>query len=153
MEFPELLKALPLWMKTWKVRALYIEARASGLPLIQMLRKEIQIPVKEVIPVKDKVLRANEVAPVAEDGRVSIYSGIPDLGSLMSELTAFPYTKHDDFVDSFCSGLKVYRDEIMGSAKAAHGGSRIHLPTTNYSGGQQRLTSRLGRGSVNTSYL
>jgi len=153
MEFPDLLKALPLWLKTWRVRALYVEARASGLPLIQMLRKELQIPVKEVIPVKDKIARANEIAPIAEEGRVSIYENIPGLGDLMAELTAFPFTKHDDFTDAFCSGIKIYRDEIMGSGKAAHGGSRIQLPQANYSGGNQRLTSRLGRGSLKTTYL
>jgi predicted phage terminase large subunit-like protein len=153
MEFPELLKAMPVWMKLWKVRALYIESRASGLPLIQMLRKELQIPVRELIPTKDKVLRANEVAPIAEDGRVSIYSNIPDLPELMSELVSFPFTKHDDFVDSFSSGLKVYRDEIMGGSKAAHGGVRMKLPMLNHLGGVQRLTSRLGRGAVRTTYL
>jgi len=152
-EFPELLKSMPLWLKTWKVRALYIEARASGLPLIQMLRKELQMPVKEVIPTKDKVARANEAAPIAEEGRISIYSEIPNLGELMSELTAFPFTKHDDFVDSFVLAIKVFRDEIMGSGKAAHGGSRIHLPQINNHVGLQRATSRLGRGSLNTSYL
>jgi len=153
MEFPELLKAMPLWLKTWRVRTLYIEARASGLPLIQMLRKELQIPVREVIPTKDKIARANEIAPITEEGRISIYSDIPNLGELMAELTAFPFTKHDDFVDSFVLGVTVFRDEIMGSAKAAHGGSRIHLPQINNHGGLQRATSRLGRGSLNTSYL
>jgi predicted phage terminase large subunit-like protein len=153
MEFPDLLKAMPLWLKTWRVRSLHIESRASGLPLIQMLRKELQIPVKEVIPTKDKIMRANEVAPVAEDGRVSIYSEIPLLGELMAELCAFPYTKHDDFVDAFAMGLKIYRDEIMGSGKAVHGGGRVHLPQMNHLGGSQRLTSRLGRGSVPTKYL
>jgi hypothetical protein len=118
-----------------------------------MLRKELQIPVKEVIPTKDKVARANEAAPIAEEGRISIYSEIPNLGELMSELTAFPFTKHDDFVDSFVLAIKVFRDEIMGSGKAAHGGSRIQLPQANYSGGNQRLTSRLGRGSLKTTYL
>jgi predicted phage terminase large subunit-like protein len=153
LEFPELLKAMPLWLKTWRVRALYIEARASGLPLIQMLRKELQIPVKEVIPTKDKVARANEAAPIAEEGRISIYSDIPGLGELISELTSFPFTKHDDFVDSFVLAIKVFRDEIMGSAKTEHGGSRIHLPQANYGGGNQRLTSHLGRGSLKTTYL
>ena len=153
MEFPELLKAMPLWLKTWRVRTLYVESRASGLPLIQMLRKDLQIPVREVVPSKDKILRANEVAPLAEDGRVSIYEGIPDLAGLMTELCAFPYTKHDDFVDSFCMGLKILREEIMGSAKTSHGGSRIQLPQTNHGGSSQRSTSRLGRGSIKTTYL
>lgn len=153
MEFPDLLKAMPVWVKLWKVRALHIESRASGLPLIQMLRKELQIPVKEMVPTKDKIMRANEVAPIAEDGRVSIYSEIPGLPELMSELVAFPFVKSDDFTDAFAAGLKIFRDEIMGSAKAAHGGSRIHLPTINHMGGVQRLTARLGRGSVKTTYL
>ena len=153
MEFPELLKAMPVWMKLWRVRALHIESRASGLPLIQMLRKELKLPVREIIPTKDKILRANEVAPVAEDGRVSIYSEIPNLDKLMSELTSFPFTKNDDFVDSFTSGLRIYRDEIMGSARANHGGSRIHLPQINNLSGAQRSTSRLGRGSLSTTYL
>ena len=152
-EFPDLLKIMPGIMKMWKVRALYIEARASGLPLIQMLRKELQIPVKEIIPTKDKILRANEVAPVAEDGRVSVYAGIPGLHELMSELCSFPFSKHDDFVDAFTSGLKIYRDEIMGAAKAAHGGSRVHLPQMNHVNGVQRLTARLGRGSIPTKFL
>lgn len=154
MEFPELLKAMPFWMKLWKVRALYIESRASGLPLIQMLRKELQTPVREVVPTKDKVLRANEVAPIAEDGRVSFYSGIPNLPELISELTSFPFSRSDDFVDALCMGLKVYREEVMGSAKTEHGGSRIHLPSLNHSGGAQRLTARLGRNSTpKTAYL
>jgi len=153
MEFPELLKAMPTWLKMWRVRTLYIESRASGLPLIQMLRTELKIPVKEIIPTKDKVLRANEVAPVAEDGRISIYSDMPGLSDFMSELTSFPYTKHDDRTDAFCAGLKIYRDEIMGSAKTEHGGSRIHLPQVNYNGGSQRLTARISRGSIKTSYL
>lgn len=153
LEFPELLKIMPKLMKSWKVRSLYIEARASGLPLIQMLRKELQIPVKEVVPTKDKVLRANEVAPIAEEGRVSLYSKIPGLSGFISELTSFPYVKSDDFTDAFCSGLKIYRDEIMGSAKTSHGGSRIHLPQSNHTGGNQRLTSRLSRGSLKVTYL
>jgi hypothetical protein len=118
-----------------------------------MLRKELQTPVKEVIPTKDKILRANEVAPIAEDGRVSIYTDIPQLGELMTELCAFPFTKHNDFVDSFCMGLKVYRDEIMGSSKSMHGGSRVQLPQLNHSSGSQRLTARLSRGSLKTTYL
>lgn len=153
MEFPDLLKAMPVWLKTWRVRAIYIESRASGLPLIQMLRKELNLPVREVIPTKDKILRANEVAPIAEDGRVSIYEGLPDLGDRMSELCAFPFTKKDDFVDAFCMGLKVFRDEIMGSAKATHGGNRTQLPQLNHVSGSQRLTSRLERGSLKTTYL
>jgi hypothetical protein len=118
-----------------------------------MLRRELQIPIKEVVPTKDKVFRANEVAPIAEDGRVSIYANIPALGELLAELCAFPYTKHNDFVDSFCMGLKVYRDEIMGSAKTAHGGSRIPLPQLNHSGSAQRITARHVRGKISTRYI
>jgi predicted phage terminase large subunit-like protein len=153
MEFPDLLKAMPVWLKTWRVRSLYIESRASGLPLIQMLRRELQTPVREVIPTKDKIFRANEVAPIAKEGRVSIYENIPRLPELMSELCGFPYSKHNDFVDSFCMGLKVYREEIMGSGKTSHGGDRIQLPHMNFQGGFQRITGRMGRNSLQTKYF
>lgn len=135
MEFPELLKVMPMWVKLWKVRALHIESRSSGLPLVQMFRKELKIIVKEVIPVKDKEYRANEISPICEEGRVSLYSEIPDLSSLIVELGAFPFSKKDDFVDAFSMGVKVYKDEIMGSSRARTGGERGKLPQMVYSSG------------------
>jgi hypothetical protein len=95
-----------------KLRAIYIEGRASGGPLIQTLRKFLRITIKELTPAQDKVLRANSVAPLAENGIVSIYENIKDLPDRLSDLCSFPYIRNDDFVDAFVYGILVARDEL-----------------------------------------
>jgi predicted phage terminase large subunit-like protein len=107
LEFPDLLSMMPKLMGDWGVRSLYVESRASGIPLIQSLRRELDIVVKEVVPTKDKVMRANTVAPLVEDGRVSLYENIPSLNERVSELCSFPFIKHDDFVDAFVMAVEV----------------------------------------------
>jgi predicted phage terminase large subunit-like protein len=130
LEFPDLQRLIPQWMDRWKVRCLYMEGRANGIPLMQSFKKDLNITVKELVPNKDKVLRANAVAPIVEDGRVSLYKNLPYLPERLSELTSFPFIKNDDFVDAFVYGVQVFRDEIMG-AKAVHGGDRVRLPQMN----------------------
>jgi len=131
MEFPDLQKLIPQVVKQWKIRCVYIEGRASGVPLIQTLRSALSIQIKELIPSKDKVLRANSVAPLLEEGVVSIYENIPNLQDRMSELTSFPFIKNDDFVDAFVYGVTVYRDELMGAGSKT-GGIRTTLPKLHY---------------------
>lgn len=131
MEFPDLQKLIPQVIKQWKIRCVYIEGRANGVPLIQTLRSSLSIQIKEIIPSKDKVLRANSVAPIVEEGAVSIYENIPNLNDRMNELTSFPFIKNDDFVDAFVYGVTVYRDELMGG-KTNSGGVRTTLPKLAY---------------------
>lgn len=133
LEFPDLEKMLPELIKNWKIRSVYIEGRAAGMPLIQTLRRKTNISVKELVPNKDKVLRANSVAPLVESGYVSLYENIPNFAERMSELTSFPYIKNDDFVDAFVYGVGVYRDEMQGS-KVLTGGARAALPKLVYGG-------------------
>ena len=154
MEFPDLQKAIPIWMAKWKVRTVYIEGRAGGLQLIQTLKRELNIPIKELIPTKDKVLRANSIAPIVEAGRVSIYENLPHRAERLTELCAFPYVKHDDFVDAFCWGVQVFRDELMGG-QSVHGGMRVKLPSMNiFPAGARRTTAGMGgRVKPNTRYL
>lgn len=148
MEFPEMEKLLPQMIKQWKIRAVYIEGRAAGMPLIQTLRRTTNISIKELVPNKDKVLRANAVAPLVEDGVLSLYENLPNLQERISELTSFPFIKHDDWVDSVVYGLTVYRDELMGGS-TVHGGNRCKLPTLVhdpfYRGGTKRTSSEIGK--------
>lgn len=131
MEFPDLEKLLPRVIKQWKLRCVYIEGRANGMPLIQTLRRTTNIPIKELVPSKDKVLRANAVAPIVESGVVSLYENLPNLPDRLSELTSFPFIKNDDFTDAFVYGVSVYRDEIMSSSTLS-GGNRPSLPRLVY---------------------
>ena len=139
---PDLQKLIPKVVKQWKVRCVYIEGRASGVPLIQTLRSTLSIQIKEIVPSKDKVLRANSVAPLVEEGAVSIYENIPNLQERINELTSFPFIKNDDFVDAFVYGVTVYRDELMGAGSKT-GGVRAALPKLHYDS-SGRTSSSLG---------
>lgn len=147
LEFPDLEKIFPQLIKQWKIRCIYIEGRAQGVPLIQTLKRTVNISIKELVPNKDKVLRANAIAPIVEDGAVSLYENLPNLAERVAELTSFPFIKNDDFVDAFVYGVTVYRDEIMGG-RAVHGGDRGRLPRLVhdpfYKGGSKRISSDIG---------
>lgn len=144
MEFPDLQKLIPKVVKQWKIRCVYIEGRASGVPLIQTLRSTLDIQIKEIVPSKDKVLRANSVAPLVEEGSVSIYENIPNLHDRINELTSFPFIKNDDFVDAFVYGITVYRDELMGGRGTSSGGIRTSLPRLSYDSSASRKSAGLG---------
>ena len=124
----------------WKVRCVYIEGRASGVPLIQTLKSTLSIQIKELVPSKDKVLRANSVAPLVEEGCVSLYENIPNLQDRINELTSFPFIKNDDFVDAFVYGITVYRDELMGGSMVS-GGIRSSLPKLAYDPSSRKSSS------------
>ena len=71
LEFPELKRIALEQYKYWEPESVIIEAKASGLPLIQELR-QLGIPVINFTPSKgnDKLSRVHAVAPVFESGAV-----------------------------------------------------------------------------------
>mgnify|MGYP000719352671 CR=1 FL=1 len=84
----------------WEPETILIEAKASGMPLTQELRK-MGIPVINFTPSRgnDKHTRVNSVAPLFEAGQV----WRPDerwTEEVVEECAAFPYGDHDDYVDS-----------------------------------------------------
>lgn len=97
LEFPDLIKKLKEIQKTYKVQMLYIENKASGLSIKQQLIREgfncADLSPKD----KDKITRANAVAPNIEGGHLYF---IEDNWNemVMQELTSFPYG-HDDITD------------------------------------------------------
>ena len=89
-----------------------IEAKASGLPLSQELRRT-GIPVVNYSPggrnrAQDKVARANAVSPVFEAGFV----WAPDEDwavEVVEEMAEFPYGENDDLVDSAVQAVMRFR--------------------------------------------
>jgi predicted phage terminase large subunit-like protein len=86
-----------------------IEAKASGTPLTQELRR-VGIPVTAYTPSRgqDKIARMNSVAPIFESGMV----WAPDESfaeEVIEEMAAFPYGDHDDFCDSATMALMRFR--------------------------------------------
>ena len=117
LEFPELKKVALEQYKYWEPETVIIEAKASGMPLLQELR-QVGIPVVSYTPSKgnDKLSRVNSVAPVFESGMV----WAPEKQfseEMIEECAAFPYGEHDDLVDTMTQALMRYRQGNFVSLK------------------------------------
>ena len=108
-DFPELKRLAWDEYKYWEPDCVLIEAKASGTPLTQELRR-MGIPVTAYTPSRgqDKVARMNSVAPIFESGMV----WLPDetfADEVREECASFPYGDHDDYVDSMTMALMRFR--------------------------------------------
>lgn len=102
LEFPELCKALPTFAHAngYSRRSLVeIEPKASGKSLVQTLKKETKLNVKEgVPPAKDKTARAKDCSPTCEAQRVKLIRG-PWNKAFLDQITIFPNAAHDEYMD------------------------------------------------------
>ena len=109
LDFPELKKLSWEEYKYWEPDCVLIEAKASGTPLTQELRR-MGIPVTAYTPSRgqDKIARMNSVAPIFESGMV----WAPDTDfseEVVEEMAAFPYGDFDDYCDSATMALMRFR--------------------------------------------
>ena len=109
VDFPELKRLAWDEYKYWEPDCVLIEAKASGTPLTQELRR-MGIPVTAYTPSRgqDKVARMNSVAPIFESGMV----WLPEetfADEVREECASFPYGDHDDYVDSMTMALMRFR--------------------------------------------
>jgi predicted phage terminase large subunit-like protein len=103
-DFPELKRMAKDEYMYWKPDNVLIEAKATGTPLQQELRK-MGIPVTMFSPGgrrsgQDKVSRANAVAPLLESGMIWYPEGKEWAEDLVEECAAFPNGNNDDQVDT-----------------------------------------------------
>ena len=109
MDFPELKKIAFEEYKYWEPDCVLIEAKASGTPLTQELRR-MGIPVTAYAPSRgqDKIARMNSVAPIFESGMV--WAPEEDYADeVREEMASFPFGDHDDFCDSATMALMRFR--------------------------------------------
>lgn len=103
LEFPGLCKELVnfAYLNGYTNKSIMeIEPKASGKSLVQTLKRETKLNVKEGIPpAKDKVARAKDVSPVIEAGRVHLISGLWNK-PFLDQVGAFPNATHDEYVDN-----------------------------------------------------
>lgn len=109
LEFPELKKEAMEWYTDRAPDAFIIEAKASGLPLIQELRR-MGIPVQDFTPTRgnDKIVRVNAITDLFASSVV----WRPDTRwaeEVVEEFAAFPAGDHDDYVDSSTQALLRFR--------------------------------------------
>lgn len=107
LNLPETMKAIRHLTEKWPdAKAKYVEDKANGPAVIQMLQDEI-IGLIAVNPEGGKEVRANAVSPLVEAGNVYLPhpSSVPWVNDLIEEMTAFPNGKNDDTVDAATQAL------------------------------------------------
>lgn len=101
-EMPDLLRFLPEYIAAHEGNAeskLYVEPKANGISVVQMLRETTSLNVKETpTPSDDKEVRLSVVSPRIECGRVCIVEGGWN-EDFLNEVCGFPAMPHDEFVD------------------------------------------------------
>jgi len=105
IEFPDLVRQVKAEFDKHKPRIILIEDAASGQSLIQQLRRDTALPIKPVKAEKDKVVRANLILPLLENGLVYLPSNSIKTRDVVEECASFPLGAHDDIVDSITQAL------------------------------------------------
>ena len=109
-DFPELKEIALKEYNYWEPEMVLIEAKASGMPLTDELRRS-GIPVTNYTPTRgnDKRSRVNSVAPIFESGAVYYPEGRTFAEEVIEECAAFPYGENDDYVDTVTQALMRFR--------------------------------------------
>lgn len=77
-----------------------VEPKATGKSLVQVLKKQTALNIKEAIaPKESKIARVNSVSAIIEAGRVHVPKGRVWVIDFLNECAAFPNGAHDDRVD------------------------------------------------------
>lgn len=133
-EAPELEKRFLEFYAKWKKPNVYvpyrlncakIEDKASGIGLIQEMKKKPGVIIVPIQRDKDKVTRAMGVAPVVQAGRVYLPEGANFLQQFLIEADSFSPTmghKHDDQMDPMfdsiedmiINGVQLWTDDMLG---------------------------------------
>ena len=113
VEFPELQIALKAKYAQFVPDRIEVEDKASGISLIQQIRRDTQIPIRPVKAIDDKVTRMHSISAIVEAGLVYLPTRAPWLSEFLHEVCSFPAAVHDDMADAFVYsllGLKPRRD-------------------------------------------
>jgi len=109
-EFPELIA----WLQTFvhligysQQSRVFVEPKASGKSVAQMLKRQTGLNIIEDTPPKDsKVTRVNVVSPILEAGRVFVPENENWVKGFLAECAAFPNATHDDQVDCLVGSIR-----------------------------------------------
>lgn len=93
-----------------------IENKASGISLCQELKKQTHLPIKEVMPKKDKYTRVSSILSMISKLKLPLNKDNPYnywINDFLQELRMFRSDlkhKHDDQVDVLCYALEYFKE-------------------------------------------
>ena len=111
LEYPYLRKRIRDLADEYKVDAVLIEDKGSGISLIQDLKTE-GLRCIAIMPEGDKVTRMSAVSARIEAGSVHLPERAPWLQDFETEVLQFPRGRHDDQVDSMSQFLNWHREKM-----------------------------------------
>jgi predicted phage terminase large subunit-like protein len=103
-EGPDIVPAIQRAVERWQPGTVWIEKVAFQLAIVQEARRA-GVPVRELVPDRDKVSRAMPVTAAFEGARLLLPRSAAWLRDLEHEVLSFPLGQHDDQVD--CLGYAV----------------------------------------------
>jgi len=103
LDFPDLIKFIPKYTSENfenKKSLILVEPKASGKSIVQFLKKETSLNIKEgVAPTTSKIERTHANAPFIEAGRVFLPKDEFWVQDFLKQVETFPFASHDDKVD------------------------------------------------------
>lgn len=111
LQYPDLKRNARSLAERDNPHAVLIENKASGIQLIQDLRRETSIPVIAIEPDADKKTRAFAQSGLVESGIVYLPEHAPWLPDFESECRAFPGGMYADQIDQMTQFLKWQRNK------------------------------------------
>lgn len=104
-EFPALQTAVKAKYSQFVPDRVEVEDKASGISLIQQVRRDTQIPIHPVKAEGDKVSRMHSISAIAEAGLVYLPARASWLSEFLHEVCSFPAATFDDIADAFAYAL------------------------------------------------
>jgi predicted phage terminase large subunit-like protein len=105
LEFPDLVKAVLRQHQKHRPNAVLIEEQASGIPLVQEVRKRGLNNVIPVQPHADKLTRMMGRTSMLEGGSLILVRSIAGLDDFVAEFLAFDIGKYKDQIDALSQFL------------------------------------------------
>jgi predicted phage terminase large subunit-like protein len=119
--FPDLIRFIPQWVQMngyTNSSRIYVEPKASGKSIVQTLKRETGLNVREdKPPTKDKVARVQDISASLESERVSLLKGEWN-EEFIQQCVKFPSARHDDMVD--CLVMAVNREIWSNAGKIVY---------------------------------
>lgn len=114
--FPDLIKAIQREKAKYNAQEVFIENKASGIEVIQLLNRQGVHGIIAIDPVGSKEDRIAAQSTLVESGRVLIPECASWIEEFKREVNAFPRGAHDDQLDALAQLLK--REEEVGDRLA-----------------------------------